>query len=274
MQTRRGDARNDPRRRLGHRQSRNAWRGALWACGLNAVGMPLDILIAWEVPDMPRWPPLVSSAAGVLLVVVLLAARRHADRPARADGVSGQHRGHAGGALDHQRRLRGRAGAVDPVPGQQARRARRRDAGARSRRRADLAIAGSSGWCCCRYLTLPRRSQNRFPIGEPWTILIYAAVRHGVARLPRAHASRSPGGCCASAPNRSRRSGWRGRFWPLRDFTNTPLQTIELAADILRRRDPSWGRSSTGSIGRWIASIVSTTRFRSTSRRSSGPKKT
>ena len=59
----------------GH-QARNAWRGALWACGLNAVGMPLDILIARGVPNMPRWPPLASGAAGVLLMLVLFAHRR------------------------------------------------------------------------------------------------------------------------------------------------------------------------------------------------------
>ena len=57
---------------------RYAWRGALFACGLNAVGMPLDFADGAGRSRACRvWPPLVSSAAGVLLAIVLLARRRH-----------------------------------------------------------------------------------------------------------------------------------------------------------------------------------------------------
>ena len=39
--------------------------------------MPLDIPIAWDVPGMPRWPPLMSGVAGLLLIIVLVADRKH-----------------------------------------------------------------------------------------------------------------------------------------------------------------------------------------------------
>src|SRR5262245_22309711 len=61
----------------GLQQSEYRWRGALVACALNAIGMPIDILVGRDVPGMPRWPPLMSAAVGVLLAVVLLARRRH-----------------------------------------------------------------------------------------------------------------------------------------------------------------------------------------------------
>ena len=57
-------------------RSQYSWRGTLVACCLNVVAMPLDILLAREVPSMPTWPPLLSGAAGALLAVVMLARRR------------------------------------------------------------------------------------------------------------------------------------------------------------------------------------------------------
>ena len=52
--------------------------------------------------------------------------------------------------------------------------------------RAAWRSRGFVGMVLLRYLTLPDALQERFAIGEPWAILIYALFAHGVARLPRA----------------------------------------------------------------------------------------
>jgi hypothetical protein len=91
-----------------------------------------------------------------------------------------------------------------------------------------------------RYLALPDALQRRFPIGEPWTILIYAVFAmallvyraHRIALARRMLRIRTE----SIATQRLARA-----FLALRDFTNTPLQTIELAAAILRKQHPELG---------------------------------
>jgi hypothetical protein len=219
----------------GH-QARNAWRGALWACGLNAVGMPLDILIARDVPNMPRWPPLLSAAAGVLLMLVLFAQRRRpTTRLARATFLvniavmlvalwitSGAYAAAPGRWIPFQANKLGALAAAMLAPDLVT---------------GSLAIAGFAGMALLRYLTLHDALQERFAIGEPWTILIYAvfalallayrAQRIALARRMLRVRTES------IATQRLARA-----FLALRDFTNTPLQTIELAAVILRRQHP------------------------------------
>ena len=88
-----------------------------------------------------------------------------------------------------------------------------------------------------RYVTLPVEQQQRLPIGEPWAILIYAVFAlamlgyrvHSVALARRMLRVRTE----SLATQRLART-----FLALRDFTNTPLQTIELAANIVRKRCP------------------------------------
>jgi hypothetical protein len=58
--------------------ARHAWRGALVAAALNAVGMPLDFVLAREVPNMPFYPSALSALVGVCLIVVLWTRRRRA----------------------------------------------------------------------------------------------------------------------------------------------------------------------------------------------------
>jgi hypothetical protein len=55
---------------------RHAWRGALVAAGLNAVGMPGDLLLARDIPNMPWYPDVICALVGAVLVVLLL-VRRH-----------------------------------------------------------------------------------------------------------------------------------------------------------------------------------------------------
>ena len=62
-------------------RARIAWRGSLLAAILNAAGSPLELFVARSVPNMPRWPPLASAAVGLVLLVYLV---RERERPTRA----------------------------------------------------------------------------------------------------------------------------------------------------------------------------------------------
>lgn len=61
--------------------ARIAWRGALLAAVLNAVGSPLELVLARDVPGMPLWPPLAAAAIGLVLIAFLVHGRH---RPTRA----------------------------------------------------------------------------------------------------------------------------------------------------------------------------------------------
>jgi hypothetical protein len=86
-----------------------------------------------------------------------------------------------------------------------------------------------------RYMMFPAGQQERLPIGEPWVIVVYAIFAiamlgyrvHSVSLARRMLRVRTE----SIATQRLART-----FLALRDFTNTPLQTIELAAGILRNR--------------------------------------
>jgi hypothetical protein len=220
-------------------ESRYAWRGSLVACVLNAVGMPLDIMMARGIPNMPAWPPLMSSAAGLVLVSVLVARRRHPTiRLARTVFLlntavilvalwitSGAYAAAPGKWIPFQANKLGALAAGVLAP--------------------DLAtglisIGGFAGMALLRYAALPGWQQQRFPIGEPWTISIYAVFAiamlgyrvHSIALSRRMLRVRTE----FIATQRLAKT-----FLSLRDFTNTPLQTIELAAAIIRNRSPELG---------------------------------
>lgn len=220
-------------------QSHYRWRGAVVACGLNAVGMPLDILMSRGIPDMPRWPPLVSSAAGLLLIIVLVARRQHPTaRLARTVFLlntavilvslwitSGAYAGAPGRWIPFQANKIGALAAGVLAPDLAT---------------GLIAIGGFVGMALLRYEMFPAWQRERLPIGEPWTILIYAVFAiamlgyrvHSVALARRMLRIRTE----SIATQRLART-----FLALRDFTNTPLQTIELANGIVRKRCPGLG---------------------------------
>lgn len=217
-------------------RSRYAWRGALVSCGLNAFGLPFDLLLARDVPGMPAWPSLASGAAGALLAIVLLARRRHPTvRFAMAVFLvniavilvalwitSGAYAAAPARWIPFQANKIGALAAAVLAP--------------------DLvtglvAIGGFVVMVLLRYMMLPLAQQQRLPIGEPWTILIYGVFAfamlayrvHSVALARRVLRVRTE----SIATQRLART-----FLALRDFTNTPLQTIELAAKIMRKQCP------------------------------------
>ena len=91
-----------------------------------------------------------------------------------------------------------------------------------------------------RYLSFAPDTWRHFAIGEPWTVLIYGLF--GVALL----VYRLQGQALerrvlhlyseTAATERLART-----FLAVRDFTNTPLQTIELATQSIRRTNPELG---------------------------------
>lgn len=217
-------------------QSQYAWRGALVACGLNAIGLPMDFLMARHVPGMPAWPALMSSATGLALALVLFVRRRgptirlsttvfilnNAIIMVALWITSGVYAAAPGRWIPFQANKLGALAvavlAPDLVSGV-------------------VVIGGYVGMALLRYFTLPAAQQQRLPIGEPWVIFIYAMFAlamlvyrvHSVALARRMLRVRSE----SLATQRLART-----FLALRDFTNTPLQTIELAAKIVRKRCP------------------------------------
>jgi hypothetical protein len=198
--------------------------------------MPMDFLMAHHIPGIPVWPALMSSATGVMLALVLLVCRR---RPTIRLSMTAFTLNIA--VILVALWVTSGAYAAAPVrwiPFQ----ANKIGALAAAVLSPDLisgiiAIGGFVGMVVLRYLTLPAAQQQRLPMGEPWVIFIYAVFAlamlayrvHSVALSRRMLRVRTE----SIATQRLART-----FLALRDFTNTPLQTIELAAKILRKRCP------------------------------------
>jgi len=221
-------------------RSQYSWRGTLIACGLNAIGMPMDIWFGRDVPNLPIWAPIASGAAGVVLAIVLLARRRHptARLCTRVFLLN---------TLVILVALWITSGAFAAAPGKwlpfQANKLGALAAGVLA---PDLAtgiigIGGFVGMVLLRYATLSAALQQRLPIAEPWVIFIYAIFAlamlgyrvHSVDLARRVLRVRTE----SIATQRLART-----FLALRDFTNTPLQTIELSAHIIRARCPEVGQ--------------------------------
>jgi hypothetical protein len=217
-------------------QSQYSWRGALVACGLNAIGMPLDLVVGGGVPQMPKWPSLASGAAGAVLAIVLLVRRRHPTLRLSTTVF----------VVNNAFILVGlwiTSGAYAAAPGRWIPfQANKIGALAASVLSPDLVtgiivIGGFVGMPVLRYLTLPADIRQRLPMGEPWVIFIYAIFAlamlgyriHSVSLARRMLRVRTE----SIATQRLART-----FLALRDFTNTPLQTIELAANVVRARCP------------------------------------
>lgn len=219
-------------------QTWQAWRGALFAAGLNAIGMPMDLLLARHVPNMPAWPSLASSAVGLLLVAVLLARRRKPTlRLASLTFLISNLAILAGLWITNGVW----ATTARWTPFQANKLGVLAVAILAPETHVGLGcIAGYVGTALLRSLTLAPEIRGQFPIGEPWTICIYgffAAVllvyrMNGLALQRRMLRLTSE----TAAAERLART-----FLAVRDFTNTPLQTIELATKVIRRREPDLG---------------------------------
>jgi hypothetical protein len=64
--------------------ARLAWRGSLLAAVLNVLGSPLELVVARDVHGMPHWPPLAAGAVGLVLLAYLVRGRSSPTRAGAA----------------------------------------------------------------------------------------------------------------------------------------------------------------------------------------------
>jgi hypothetical protein len=214
---------------------RQAWRGALIATMLNALGMPLDLVLGWTVPDMPRWASVLSALVGASLALLLLVRRR---RPTRrlaewtfslnnvvilfALWMTSSAYAHMPNWLPFQANKLGALAASLLAP---------------SLWTGLSSIVAFVGTAILKIQVIPRSVRIHLPLGEPWALLIYgvfgvALLVHRVRgleferRLLRAQSE------AAAAQELAR------TLLAVRDFANTPIQTLELGTDLIRRNHP------------------------------------
>jgi hypothetical protein len=215
-------------------EARHAWRGALVAAALNAVGMPFDYFLARNVPNMPFYPSALSALVSVGLIVLLLMQRHPTVRFSSvvfllnitvilaALWITSGYWASTRAWTPFQANKLG-ALAVPLV--------------APELRVGLLAIAGLAGTAIAKFYVLDPEIQRRLPVGEPWFVLIFAMFG-GVLLVYRLrglaferHVLRLQAEAAVAAEVA------RG-FLRLRDYANTPIQTIVFATELLRRRHP------------------------------------
>ncbi len=214
--------------------TRHAWRGAFVAAALNAMGMPIDVFLARDIPTMPTYPDVMSALVGVGLMVLLLIRRQRAtvmlgSAVFLANTVaivialwitSGYWAASGRGWTPFQANKLG-ALAVSMLAPQLG--------------VGLAAIAGFAAMAIGKFYVLEPEIQRGLPVGEPWFILIYSLFGavllvyrlRGMAlerEMLRVQAE-------AAAAERLART-----FLRLRDYTNTPIQTITFTTELLRAK--------------------------------------
>jgi hypothetical protein len=213
---------------------RSAYRGALVAALLNALGSPLQIAVATRVPYVPGWPPLVSSATGALVAAALLLRRRAMTvRFAAAAFVvnnavivfslwitNDYFARSAPLWIPFQANKLGCLAAAMLAP---------------DRWSGVAVIAAFAGSAMTQYLLWSPSLQQRVPVGEPWTSVIYGAFGLVilVVILRRRASELAVVGARAETAALER---FARKLLAIRDLTNTPIQTIELTSALLRRK--------------------------------------
>jgi hypothetical protein len=222
------------------RQARIAWRGAMMAALLNAFGAPLELLVAHDVTDMPRWPPLAAGAVGALLLL-LLALFRH--RPTRL--------GAATAFTVNTASILGMLWIVDmhwATLGPQWAAFQENKLGAITVAllTPELVvgignIVAYAGSAVAFWLWLPPALRAQVVHGEPWATCIFAAF--GLALLV-VNARRFVLERRLVEEQQEAASFQRLArvLLAVREFANTPLQTITCIAGVIRLRHPAASR--------------------------------
>ena len=213
----------------------HAWRGALVAAALNAVGMPFDYFLARNVPNMPFYPSALSALVSVGLIVLLLIQRRHPT--VRFSSVvfllnitvilvalwitSGYWASTRAWTPFQANKLG--ALAVPLV--------------APELKVGLLAIASLAGTAIAKFYVLDPEIQRRLPVGEPWFVLIFAMFG-GVLLVYRLRGLAFERDVLRLQAEAAVAAEVTRGFLRLRDYANTPIQTIVFATELLRRRHP------------------------------------
>jgi hypothetical protein len=214
--------------------ARHAWRGALVAAALNAVGMSVDFLLARDIPTMPIYPYAMSTLVGIGIIVFLLIRRQRATVRLGSAAflantvailvalwITSGYWATSGRAWTPFQANKLGALAVPMLAPQLG---------------VGLAsIAGFAAIAIGKFYFLDPEIHRGFPVGEPWFILIYALFGsvlliyrlRGLAlerEMLRVQAE-------AAAAEQLART-----FLRLRDYTNTPIQTIAFTTELLRAK--------------------------------------
>jgi hypothetical protein len=214
--------------------TKHAWRGAFVAAALNAAGMSVDFLLARDIATMPIYPFAMSALVGIGLIVFLLIRRQRATvrlgsaaflantvAVLAALWITSGYWATTGRAWTPFQANKLGALAVPMLAPQLG---------------VGLAsIAGFAAIAIGKYYFLDPDIQRGFPVGEPWFILVYALFGavlliyrlRGMAmerEMLRVQAE-------AAAAQQLART-----FLRLRDYTNTPIQTIAFTTELLRAK--------------------------------------
>ena len=215
--------------------TKHAWRGAFVAAALNAMGMSVDFLIARDIPTMPIYPFAMSALVGIGLIVFLLIRRERATVRlgsfvfllntvatlvalwitsgywASADRAWTPFQANKLGAL-----------AVPLLAPQLG---------------VGLAsIAGFAATAIGKFYFLDPEIQRRLPVGEPWIVLAYALFG-GVLLVYRLRGLALEREMLRMQAEAAAAEQLSRTFVRLRDYTNTPIQTIALTTELLRAKD-------------------------------------
>jgi hypothetical protein len=214
--------------------TKHAWRGAFVAAALNAAGMSVDFLLARDIPTMSIYPFAMSALVGISLIVFLLIRRQRAT--VRLGSVvfllntvailvalwitSGYWATTGRAWTPFQANKLGALAVAMLAP--------QLGVGLAS-------IAGFAAIAIGKFYVFDPEIHRGFPVGEPWFILIYALFGavlliyrlRGMAlerEMLRVQAE-------AAAAERLART-----FLRLRDYTNTPIQTMVFTTELLRAK--------------------------------------
>jgi hypothetical protein len=209
------------------------------AAALNAVCMPGDLLLARDIPDMPWYPAVMSAVVAVGLIVLLLVRRQRVTVRLGSSvflintatilvalWITSRYWASAGRPWTPFQANKLGALAVPLL-------APELGVGL-------VAIAGFAATAIGRFYFLDPDIQRGLPVGEPWTVLPYALFGgvllvyrlRGLSlerEMLRLHAE-------AAAAEQQARVLLR-----LRDYANTPIQTIAFTARLIRQRSPDLG---------------------------------
>jgi hypothetical protein len=221
--------------RSGDLAARHAWRSAFVAAVLNVVGMSADFLLAHDIATMPVYPYAMSVLVGIGLIVFLLIRRQRATVRLGsvvfllntvailvALWITSGYWATAGRAWTPFQANKLGALAVPLL-------APELGVGLAS-------IAGFAATAIGKFYFLDPEIQRGLPMGEPWFVLIYALFG-GVLLIYRIRGLALEREMLRVQAEAAAAEQLARTFLRLRDYTNTPIQTIAFTTELLRAKN-------------------------------------
>ena len=215
--------------------ARHAWQGAFSAAVLNAAGMSADFLLARDIPTMPIYPYALSVLVGIGLIVFLLIHRQRATvrlgsavfmvnmvAVLVALWITSGYWATTGRAWTPFEANKLGTLAVPMLAPQLG--------------VGLVSIAGLAATAIGKFYVLDPDIHRGFPVGEPWIVLIYAlfAAVLLIYRLRSIALEREMLRVQAEATASAQVAR---TFLRLRNYTNTPIQTIAFTTELLRAKN-------------------------------------